>query len=335
MPDEIRTILITEVDPTTRAIRGRDEHGQLLAVTNQFLQPLITVPQAGETWMVKRHGSEWLLDRRWDSDDKFLDLKAGDVHIDAKNDLIISAAQKILVNGEELKNDIKVVKDDAIGSTLSAKGIRFKSNNLTHSIVKNEEDDVIDIWTSSKSQTVSYGTSFPIGPMDGQEYTLVDSITAPTYQWRFRYNAKRIDANKWEFIGGTPWRLIYDGVGTQFFNIAFSSTGDGFFWYQNATAINAPRAGVWRIEGQMEYHAGATATQALAAFNYISPTRYHMDAGSEGGATVDAGHWGTLTTRGQRNCPINTSIGICWTSTDLNNTTIYDTITEIWPVALA
>ena len=48
MPDEFRTIVITEVDPATRTVKGRDEHGQPLAVTNKFLQPLITVPENGE-----------------------------------------------------------------------------------------------------------------------------------------------------------------------------------------------------------------------------------------------------------------------------------------------
>lgn len=49
-----------------------------------------------------------------------------------------------------------------------------------------------------------YGTSLPGSPVDGQEYILVDSITAPTYMWRFRYNAGSSSSYKWEFVGGVP-----------------------------------------------------------------------------------------------------------------------------------
>jgi len=50
---------------------------------------------------------------------------------------------------------------------------------------------------------VTYSTSLPTNPVDGQEAILVDSITNPSYQWRFRYNAGSTSAFKWEFVGGT------------------------------------------------------------------------------------------------------------------------------------
>lgn len=65
-------------------------------------------------------------------------------------------------------------------------------------------------FTSSGTEKVTtlgsgggYGTSLPASPTDGQEFTLVDSVTAPTYQWRFRYNAGSSNAHKWDCIGGT------------------------------------------------------------------------------------------------------------------------------------
>lgn len=51
--------------------------------------------------------------------------------------------------------------------------------------------------------TASYGTALPGSPVDGQEHILVDSTTAPTYSWRFRYVAAKF-TNKWVFIGGAP-----------------------------------------------------------------------------------------------------------------------------------
>lgn len=54
------------------------------------------------------------------------------------------------------------------------------------------------------SGTPSYGTTLPTGPVDGQEAILVDSLSDPTYQWRFRFNARSTSPYKWEFVGGTP-----------------------------------------------------------------------------------------------------------------------------------
>ena len=52
--------------------------------------------------------------------------------------------------------------------------------------------------------SASYGTALPASPVDGQEAILVDNLTNPTYQWRFRYNAGSTSAYKWEFVGGPP-----------------------------------------------------------------------------------------------------------------------------------
>jgi hypothetical protein len=49
------------------------------------------------------------------------------------------------------------------------------------------------------------GLAFPDSPSDGQEFVLVDSLTVPTFSWRFRYTASITDAYKWIFIGGAPW----------------------------------------------------------------------------------------------------------------------------------
>lgn len=57
--------------------------------------------------------------------------------------------------------------------------------------------------TTSLAQTGNYGTAFPASPVDGQEYTLVDSTSNPSYIWRFRYNNGSSSAYKWEFVGGS------------------------------------------------------------------------------------------------------------------------------------
>lgn len=50
-----------------------------------------------------------------------------------------------------------------------------------------------------------FGTSLPASPADGDEFILVDSLTAPTYQWLLRYVSAK-SSNKWIFLGGTPAR---------------------------------------------------------------------------------------------------------------------------------
>src|SRR5262245_14701541 len=53
-------------------------------------------------------------------------------------------------------------------------------------------------------------TALPATAVDGQEVILVDSLTAPTYNWRFRYVAAKA-TNKWVFVGGPP---LYAEVAT-------------------------------------------------------------------------------------------------------------------------
>jgi len=63
--------------------------------------------------------------------------------------------------------------------------------------------------------TSAYGTTLPASPYDGQEAVLVDSLTNPSYQWRFRYNAGSSSPYKWEFVGGYPASAnVYTTEGT-------------------------------------------------------------------------------------------------------------------------
>lgn len=92
-----------------------------------------------------------------------------------------------------------------------------------------------------------YGTSLPGSPVDGDEYVLVDSTTAPTYQWRFRYNASNAGTNKWEFVGGAEYSVWDTGsVATS----AGSPTDLG------GSTLTVPRNGTYNVIGR----AGVTAT---------------------------------------------------------------------------
>jgi hypothetical protein len=132
----------------------------------------------------------------------------------------------------------------------------------------------VPLWPLSTAAPVSYGTSLPATPADGQEAILVDSTTNPTYQWRFRYNAGSSSAYKWEFVGGSPiWISVETSesttsgtfvdlatVGPQF---TLLRAGDYLFHWDstavhtavgNATNIGLMRQGIEQVRST-SYHA--------------------------------------------------------------------------------
>jgi hypothetical protein len=94
-----------------------------------------------------------------------------------------------------------------------------------------------------------YNTSLITGTgiTNGQEAILVDSVTAPTYQWRFRYNAGNTTAYKWEFVGGRP--LMVGPAG--YFSGAIG-TGPPGTALANGPTVTIPRAGYYDIEWGMD-----------------------------------------------------------------------------------
>jgi hypothetical protein len=75
----------------------------------------------------------------------------------------------------------------------------------------------------------TYGLTPPASPADTQEFILVDSVTAPTYAWRLRYNAASTATDKWDFIGGSSITAKSSSLRT--------------------LSISVPRAGVYEWNG--------------------------------------------------------------------------------------
>ena len=97
---------------------------------------------------------------------------------------------------------------------------------------------------------INYATTLPTSPFDGQETVLVDSITNPTYQWRFRYNAGSSSAYKWELIGGVPWRGSGGSANVPVAAPITDITGGPTF--------TNPRPGVYRIHWGASVYNGGT-----------------------------------------------------------------------------
>lgn len=93
---------------------------------------------------------------------------------------------------------------------------------------------------SDLAALVSYGTTFPASPVDGQEAVLVDNVANPSFQWRFRYNAGSTSAYKWEYFGGGGACSGPQGH-QDFTSTAWTGFGGG-------PAVTAPRAGEYILE---------------------------------------------------------------------------------------
>jgi len=96
------------------------------------------------------------------------------------------------------------------------------------------------LWPMPRGYQTAYGTTLPANPYDGQEAILVDSVTNPSYQWRFRYNAASTSSYRWEFVGGSPASSSVDALenvtSTTF--VALTTPGP---------SITLPRAGDYTI----------------------------------------------------------------------------------------
>ena len=101
-------------------------------------------------------------------------------------------------------------------------------------------------YATPPTPVTAYGTTLSASPADGQEAILVDSVTNPTYTWRFRYNASSTSPYKWEFIGGPPAAPAIGG------NLTTSS--QSFVDFTGAPTFTLPRAGdyvfTWSLSAQ-------------------------------------------------------------------------------------
>jgi hypothetical protein len=130
---------------------------------------------------------------------------------------------------------------------------------------------------------VPYGTSLPASPVDGQEAVLVDSITSPTYQWRFRYNAGSASPYKWEFVGGSPGRVANAADETTATSGAYAdltTVGPQFWPPRSGDYLVQGGARMWTtaaapvqiVLGCYSLTAGAVATDATASFTQSTTT---------------------------------------------------------------
>ncbi len=109
-------------------------------------------------------------------------------------------------------------------------GTLYRSNGLTWDQVASS------VFTPGELVTV---TEFrALTPANNQEVTVVDSKTAPTFRWRFIYNANNAGNYKWEFTGGTNLQAM---------DVSELNTV-GSTWSAVGPSVVVPLAGIYQID---------------------------------------------------------------------------------------
>jgi len=272
------------------------------------------------------------------------------VIVDAKGDLLAGIADNVLArvpvgtNGQALIADSSSapgVKWGNAGADLNYNGAYAGSTNYKDGDIVIAADGIAYMavkpttappkpWSTTQYPgKPTYGTTLPASPVDGQEAILVDSTTASTYQWRFRYNAQSTSAYKWEFVGGSSMRSG-GGGGT------LATTQTAPIDVPNGPVLALPRAGTYRFTfGASVYNAGtfagayATIMQVYngaTSLGNITELRHH--SATYDGAAITGDGEATLAAAGSVNIKANLD-------RTGSNTTITVPWLELWPVKVA
>ena len=119
-------------------------------------------------------------------------------------------------------------------------------------------------------------TALPSSPEDGDQIIFMDSLSAPTYAWHFRYVAAK-SSNKWQFIGGAA---IEEEVATA------QTIGSSGSYVALATAgptVTVPLAGDYLVVFGCTIVGTAAAAETRDYVQYMS-----FDVGGTGAVDADA-----------------------------------------------
>jgi hypothetical protein len=134
-------------------------------------------------------------------------------------------------------------------------------------------------WQALPTVTTPLATTLPGSPVDGQETILTDSLTSPTWQWRFRYNAGSSSAYKWEFVGGSP--LYMASVPNAAFN-TLTQVGATGLYYASGSAWTTVRSGDYLLEGIARVAANGATNPYIASQAFVGSAA----AGDAGGTQL-------------------------------------------------
>jgi hypothetical protein len=170
-------------------------------------------------------------------------------------------------------------------------------------------------------------TALPGSPTDGQEVILVDSLTAPTYQWHLKYVAAKA-SNRWIFVGGAP-ALVIVAANEGTTNAAYS-----------ALATAGPSF-VIGVAGDYEIAVGSKVQRTLGSQG-TSEGYQGYDVGVTGAVDAAAGVGATGVNNASsvmqvsilRGVAANTALVAKYRSTNTNTSSFRDRWMRVTPIAL-
>lgn len=232
--------------------------------------------------------------------------------VDAKGDLLAGIANDTIGRLPAGANDQILVADVA-----QVMGMRWATPPALTSVLVDAKGDLLagsaddvlarlpvgsngQLLTADSAQTlgmkwatpvaVGYGTTLPASPTDLDEFILVDSLTLPTYQWRFKYLAGISDAYKWICVGGAP---VHKEVASQEQSTATSGYVD---LATSGPTFTIPRAGIWQfVIGVRAFNAGGSQYQSKIGLHKSGALVMEVYL-SNFGIVVGSGHGGWSTT---------------------------------------
>jgi hypothetical protein len=95
------------------------------------------------------------------------------------------------------------------------------------------------------------GTSLPEEPFDKEIFTLVDSLTVPTYMWTFRFNKASI-TYRWEFVGGwgsTIFAVDRNVPLNELTSTDFRNAKNHVVYYSSGSTFPLPYSGEYEFTG--------------------------------------------------------------------------------------
>jgi hypothetical protein len=267
-----RVVTIQEVNTTTGHIEARDQYDtpMLLDLTNK--PTLLTIPVKGEMWTVRRRGSDWLLEYKYDGPDvssPVSSLKPGDARLEASGTVYITSSKERtddLYGTSQYGTSIYSGPGIKLqGSTEIEGNLEIDGNLLVHGNTPSPTGpaggDLTGIYPNPTLRVIEgsklnwhISLTPPNSPTDGMLW--IYNGTAP--YWTFIYDSAESIYN-WKLLGGTAtWNEV-----STFETRAAGGAGAIVDLASLGPSITIPRAGIWDVEWGFATGNAATSTQAI------------------------------------------------------------------------
>jgi hypothetical protein len=241
-----KKIRITNCDPSTGYIEGRDGANQQIQVTFAFFQsPFIQVPEIGEYWLVTKLDNNWVFHSRFENEKDVRpvgSLTSGDVRVNAPSIFYLDVGQEFVCDFNKAANSFAELGTATFPGSALYGSATLDQVNAGTVVVKDRL--VTPFSTYLPSRDVAHGQEVDV---------LYDAGIEGIVNWRFKYNANGT-VDPWQFAGGPPYLDFNNGT--------VSLTGTGTAWEGTASGptIDVPFTGEYILSGGAEASSAANNT---------------------------------------------------------------------------